>query len=264
MSRFLDRPFVSIVCATYNRAHVLPRAVQSVLAQSFSNWELLVVDDGSTDHTPSVMTHCRNDPRIQYFRLETNCGVGVARNRGIQQAHAPWITVLDSDNALSPDALKGMVAATEERPQIEFHQFCVQSFTGKMMGRVPGAATVISGRDYICNRFPGEYVCLVKTALLRSTPFIEEFNGGEGIVWSRIALTCKAIAYYPMIAVLYDTEGADRLSVRTKNYHRLERVFRTDISSLWRVYLWNCPMQLAVRMIKWVVYATLARCEAVQ
>lgn len=259
MSQVLERPFVSIVCATYNRANVLPRAVQSVLDQSFSNWELVVVDDGSTDSTSSVMTHYRDDRRIHYLRLDANCGVGVARNRGVKQANAPWVTVLDSDNALSPGALQGMAAAAEQRPQVEFHQFCVQSFTGKMMGRVPETETVITARDYICNRFPGEYVCLVKTALLRSTPFIETFNGGEGIVWSRIALTCDTIAYYPTVAVLYDTEGMDRLSVRARNYQRLEKVFWTDISSLWRGYLRNCPMQLAVRVIKWAAYAMLSR-----
>jgi glycosyltransferase involved in cell wall biosynthesis len=259
MNRFLERPFVSIVCATYNRANVLPRAVQSVLAQTFSNWELLVVDDGSTDGTPALMTEYRDDRRIQYLRFEANRGVGVARNQGIKQANASWVTMLDSDNALPPDALKLMAVATEEKPQIEFHQFCVQSFAGKLMGLVPQTTTVITGRDYICNRFPGEYVCLIQTSLLRATPFIEEFNGGESIVWSRIALTCDAIAYHPTVAVLYDTEGVDRLSVRAKNYRRLEKVFCADISSLWYIYLRNCPLQLLVRVVKWSAYAVLSR-----
>jgi len=78
-------PKVSVVIPTYNRAHLVGRAIRSVLNQTYQDFEIIVVDDGSTDNTKEVVKSF-NDPRIRYIRHEKNRGGSAARNTGIRAA----------------------------------------------------------------------------------------------------------------------------------------------------------------------------------
>ncbi len=80
-------PRVSVILPTFNRASWLPMSVPSVLQQSHTDLELIVVDDGSTDNTPDIMGQF-NDPRLSYIRLPVNRGANAARNVGLQRAKA--------------------------------------------------------------------------------------------------------------------------------------------------------------------------------
>ena len=95
--------FFSIVIPTYNRANHLPKAIESVLAQSFTDWELIIVDDGSTDNTRELVASY-NEPRIKYFYQE-NAERSAARNNGIRNAKGEWICFLDSDDFFLPNHL---------------------------------------------------------------------------------------------------------------------------------------------------------------
>lgn len=94
---------VSVIIPTHNRAKVLGRAVSSVLAQSWTDFELIVVDDGSTDDTAATLASF-DDPRLTRMHQE-NKGVSVARNAGIAASSAPWIALLDSDDYWMPEKL---------------------------------------------------------------------------------------------------------------------------------------------------------------
>lgn len=96
----------SIILPTYNRAYVLWRAIQSALAQTEVRWELLIIDDGSTDDTPRLLEEFR-DPRIRVF-VATHQGVSAARNFGLRQVTSPYVAYLDSDNTWHPDFLSTM------------------------------------------------------------------------------------------------------------------------------------------------------------
>src|SRR5215211_4427423 len=107
-------PLFSIILPTYNRAYVLWRAVESVLAQTEDRWELLVVDDGSTDATPRLMEEFR-DGRIRSVKTQ-NGGPSAARNLGWRMTHAPYVAYLDSDNIWRPEFLAAMLEAIKSRP----------------------------------------------------------------------------------------------------------------------------------------------------
>ena len=98
-------PTVSAIIPTYNRAGLLGRAIRSVLAQTFQDWELLVVDDASEDHTKQVVLDFQ-DPRIRYLLRDTNGGGGAARNTGIRAARGQYLAYLDSDNEMLPKRLE--------------------------------------------------------------------------------------------------------------------------------------------------------------
>ena len=106
-------PVVSVIIPTYNRAHLLPRALESVLAQTDPDFEILVVDDASTDATHGVTT-AYDDARIRYFRQPENRGVAAARNRGLREARGEFVAFLDSDDEWFPDKLALQVARFRE------------------------------------------------------------------------------------------------------------------------------------------------------
>jgi len=98
------RPSVSVVMPLYNKEREVARAVHSVLTQTFSDFELLVVDDGSTDNGPAIVTAC-DDHRVRMIR-QSNGGVSAARNRGIAEARAELIAFIDADDEWATDYLE--------------------------------------------------------------------------------------------------------------------------------------------------------------
>ncbi|WP_135823751.1 glycosyltransferase family 2 protein [Halorussus ruber] len=104
---------VSVVIPTYNRAELLSRAIDSVLAQTYDDFELLVVDDGSTDDTEAVVT-AYDDDRVRYLAHETNRGANPARNTGIEAAESEFVAFLDSDDEWRPRKLEAQLDRLEE------------------------------------------------------------------------------------------------------------------------------------------------------
>ena len=104
-------PKVSVVIPTYNRATTVPRAIESVLAQTVTDLEVIVVDDGSSDDTGKVLGEMFGD-RIRYY-AQVNQGASVARNRGVEEARGEWIAFLDSDDLWEKDKLEWQLKALE-------------------------------------------------------------------------------------------------------------------------------------------------------
>lgn len=96
---------ISIITPTYNRAKLINRAIESVLNQSYNDWELLIIDDASTDSTEDLVKNIW-DPRIKYFKLENNLGNAGARNFGVKKSLGDYIVFLDSDDFMEPNCLQ--------------------------------------------------------------------------------------------------------------------------------------------------------------
>jgi|GEM_PF-147394 len=113
-------PLVSIVLTTYNRAHLLPRAIDSVLMQHYESWELLLVDDGSQDETPALLrTLTGHDARIRTFR-HSNRGPAASRNAGMREVRGEFLTFLDSDDEYLAEHLYLRVAFMLAHPEVHF------------------------------------------------------------------------------------------------------------------------------------------------
>jgi len=113
--RLSINPAVSVVLPTYNRAALLGRAIRSVLGQSYKDFELLVIDDGSTDETSDVLAGFR-DRRIRYISLPHNTGAGAARNVGIRTARGKFLAFQDSDDEWMPSKLAKQMSTFERGP----------------------------------------------------------------------------------------------------------------------------------------------------
>ena len=99
-------PMISIIMPVYNCENFIAESIESVLAQQFSSWELIVIDDGSTDNSGKLCdAFSVKDPRIKVFHIE-NGGVSNARNYGVQQAQGEYIQFLDADDLLTPETLQ--------------------------------------------------------------------------------------------------------------------------------------------------------------
>lgn len=105
---------VSIIMPSYNTGDYIEASIQSVLAQTYTNWELIIVDDCSTDNTETVIVKFA-DERIRYFKNEQNSGAAVSRNRAIQKAQGRWIAFLDSDDLWFPEKLEKQLRFMEEK-----------------------------------------------------------------------------------------------------------------------------------------------------
>ena len=99
---------VSIIMPSYNTAKFIGESIESVLAQTYTNWELIIIDDCSSDNTDEVVSKF-TDERIRYLKNEMNSGAAVSRNYALREAKGKWIAFLDSDDSWFPDKLRKQI-----------------------------------------------------------------------------------------------------------------------------------------------------------
>src|SRR5262245_35299311 len=108
-----SKALVSVIVPSYNASRYIRETLESVLGQTYSSFEVIVVDDGSTDETAAIVgDHSRRDSRIRLVS-QSNAGVGAARNRGIAEASGEFIAPLDADDIWYPDKLQKQVASLQ-------------------------------------------------------------------------------------------------------------------------------------------------------
>lgn len=112
-----DLPLVSVVIATYNMAKYLGEAVESVLSQTYTNVEIIIVDDGSTDDTSALVTRWANDRRVRCIR-QRNLGQSRAKNQGISLAAGEYVAFLDADDRWTPRKLEQQIVLFNEHPDV--------------------------------------------------------------------------------------------------------------------------------------------------
>ncbi len=108
------KDLVSIIMPSYNTGNFIVKTLQSVLDQTYTNWELIIVDDCSTDDTDERIKPYLSDERIRYLKNEKNSGAAVSRNRALREAKGKWIAFLDSDDLWLPEKLEKQLAFMKE------------------------------------------------------------------------------------------------------------------------------------------------------
>ena len=143
----MKSPSITIVTPTYNRCQALARAIDSVRAQTVSDYEHVIVDDGSTDNTGEMVAGY-GDKRIRYFSLPHRCGANTARNLAIQKARAPVLGFLDSDDEYQPFRLQHTLDILEANPQtpLMLSSYAVQRKSGA--GSAVNIGGVVGGENF--------------------------------------------------------------------------------------------------------------------
>lgn len=135
MTQPKNNPTVSVIVPSYNRADFLPRAIKSILSQTFRDFEVIVVDDCSTDNTQEV-ARSFNDERIRYIKHDRNKGAGAARNTGIKDAKAPYVAFLDSDDEWLPEKLEEQINRIRTLPDEIGVVYCDRTVIVEKTGRI--------------------------------------------------------------------------------------------------------------------------------
>ncbi len=131
------RPLISLVMPAYNAQRFIAQAIRSVLAQSWQGWELIIVNDGSTDSTGTIVRSFQ-DERIHWVD-RPKCGVSRARNEGLDLATGEFLAFIDADDILPPESLSSRAGVLMSRPDVHFVDGVVRSFTTE----APDQGTII-------------------------------------------------------------------------------------------------------------------------
>jgi glycosyltransferase involved in cell wall biosynthesis len=225
-------PLFTVLTATFNRAHTLPRVYDSLCRQTFRDFEWVIVDDGSTDDTASLVARWQAEGKItvRYFR-QMNAGKHVAFNRGVREAEGELLLTLDSDDTVLPSALTDLATAWNDIPSSERERFsgvtglCVDE-QGHVIGPAfPASPLDTSPLDMMAR--PGAYVNerwgFHRTALLRAHPYPEiagESFIAEGLIWNRLAdRYLIRFTNTPLRVYRYEPDGlsAQSLAIRARS-----------------------------------------------
>ena len=220
IGRGMDGPAVTIVLTTFQRGHVVASAIDSVLAQTYPALDVVVVDDGSTDDTPTVLARYADDPRVRIVTLPRNSGATAAKNAGLDALPGPCdlFGMVDSDDRLLPTAVEHVVGAFEghgRRPSLVF-AWGQRRDTGAptgVMAHLSGREGPVTYDDALAGHFQGDFWHLARRDILADMRFEPRALGAEGSVWWRF-LRAGPGWLIPEVALEVDTSGDDRLSVR--------------------------------------------------
>jgi len=114
-----QKPLVSVVMLTYKRADIVPRAIDSILAQTFKDFEFIILNDGSPDNTDEVIEkYVKKDSRIRYYKNDQNRGISYSRNRAASLARGKYVAIMDDDDESLPERLQKQVEFMEKHPDV--------------------------------------------------------------------------------------------------------------------------------------------------
>lgn len=232
-------PKISIIMPVYNRQETIKNSIFCILNQSYTNFELIIVDDASTDNTSAIILSFE-DERIKHIVLNKNVGAAAARNIGIRQSKGDWISFQDSDDYWEPDKLRKQVELINDRsPSIIFSSFIRYKYgseeyipRGRKYVNLPKEGN-LHNQLLLGNFIATPTVLIPKTFLEKVGGFNEQmprFQDWE--LWLRLS------AYYPFIWI-------DEPLVRV---HYTENSISSDMSKMIRGYelIWNLHKKMFV------------------
>jgi len=199
----------SIITPCYNRANTLTRVIESILNQDYQNFELIIIDDGSSDHSDEVMKQYQDNPKIKYIKLSKNYGVNRARNVGFDNVSSDvdWITLLDSDDEFFPQALTIMKEVILKNPKLDYFRFSEINEKGKRVCFVKEDNFIADYKSTVLEKdaYGGWTATLSKKIIDSGFRFEERVNGFESLSWFELSKTVKCL-YSLEVVKLYHTD----------------------------------------------------------
>jgi hypothetical protein len=212
-------PLVSVILPTHNRSQLLRRAVASVVAQSYPNWEIVVIDDGSNDDTPAVIEQLKDELSCEKLvaRRIPQAGVCAARNNGLAAARGAIICYLDDDNRMHQLWLKAVVWAFSQRPDVDvvYGGIIIDDLlrvNRKSQGSLPAYSLHAFDRQSLMSDNLADISVIAHRSGIAEAHFDESLREmGDWDLLLRIT-RAKPPLVLPVLACLYSTDAADRLS----------------------------------------------------
>jgi glycosyltransferase involved in cell wall biosynthesis len=187
---------VSVLLPTYNRAHYIAEAIQSTLDQTYADFEIVVVDDGSTDNSAEVVQRF-TDPRVRFIRQE-NRGISGALNTAFRESRGRYVAILNSDDIWLPDLLAEEVPVLQARPDVGliYARCQAMDLSRRPLARTTGVPARYPGEMFKSLLY-GDHVCTI-AALIRREHLEQAGLWDESLIanedwdmWLRLALVCR-------------------------------------------------------------------------
>ena len=256
-----ETPLFSVVIPVYNKEPHIARTLSSVLAQTYTDFDLLVVCDPSTDNSTAEVEKS-TDPRIRIFhRSERGPGGSLARNLGIQQARTKWIAFLDADDEWLPDHLMRLNALTQEFPDQKILSAGwevrgdgdkrIDPYSSRNLGR---PAHVVKRKEYLRSEIEfgrpicSDVACIQRDLLIDIGGFPDEAKfgrGGDVDTWFRCVMQAGALVHSNHIGAIYHLDAVNRgamidiadfrLSYRNSVLYWMDKIDNKETISLLRI-----------------------------
>ena len=248
---FNGKPKVSVIIPTYNRAHILGRAIKSVINQTYQDFEIIVIDDGSTDNTEEVIKSF-DDERIISHLCEKNRGVAAARNIGIKLSKAKYIAFQDSDDVWHPNKLKKIMKVLNDFGNIDFIFSCgriirdreIVGYTGNNSWINKSSKKELISKLFMADFIPTQGSVVKKDKIIKVGGFDESFpSASDYELWLRLTPICN---FHFIGEPLFDIHFSDecitnnvkiRLQSQKRLFNKNKAILKNHVNSKFKYYL---------------------------
>lgn len=249
------RGLVSVIMPSYNTASYIADSIGSVLAQTYQNWELIIVDDCSTDNTDEVVAPFLADVRIRYLKNETNSGAAVSRNRALREARGKWIAFLDSDDLWLPEKLDKQLRFMEERGcAFSYHGYERINESSHPLGQRVSGPRVITKRSMYRYCYPGCLTVMYDADTVGLIQIADIKKNNDYAMWLKV---CKSADchFLPENLAKYRIRrrsiSHDKLSKKLRSHYDLFRICDEESAPL---ALWHTGGNVIFGMLKKLTY----------
>jgi teichuronic acid biosynthesis glycosyltransferase TuaG len=239
---------ISIITPTYNSGIYIKKTIQSVINQTYSNWELIIIDDCSVDNTLEIVKlFSNNDSRIKLLQLEVNSGAAIARNRGLEIAKGRFIAFCDCDDIWFENKLEYQINFMLEKSiPISFTSYELINEKGKLLNKVINAVDSISYKEYLKNTIIGMSTSMIDKSLVKPFMFENFRTRQDTMLW--ITLLKRGHVAYGLKKILVkytvrsNSISANKLKAATKVwdlYFNMEKMGLFKSSYYFLFYVFN-------------------------
>jgi len=227
-------PKVSVITPAYKAARYIGQAIESVQAQTLTDWEMIIVDDASPDETAEVVKRYLDDPRIKLIRSERNRGECGARNLALEAAQGEWIAPLDADDWFAPQRLERLLRFAQEKGASVVADLQLQiDDKGQTYGMVfspylspPAQSTYYSTQEYLYHHIPMKPFASHEHILLHRLKYPEGVVlGGDFIFQVQLVLHASGMWLLPEPTYLYRVHPASMFSMHGYDMSKVNRMF---------------------------------------
>lgn len=223
-----EERLISIITPVYNSEKYIGDTIKSVLAQTYSNWEMLIADDCSKDNTEQVVKQF-NDPRIKYFKLKNNSGAAVARNEALEKAQGKIIAFLDADDMWKPKKLE---------KQLKFmldnnygFTFSAYEILGKKQNKVVNVPKSLNYSQFMKNTIIGTLTVMVNTEIVGEVRLVNVKKDHDSMTWAKLMREGniayglnESLAYYRKVAGSISNNKFKAAKTHWNNCRQIEKL----------------------------------------
>jgi len=248
-------PLVSIITPVYNAERFIAETIECVQGQTYSNWEMLLVDDCSSDNGVNIIReYAKNDPRIKLFQLETNSGAAVARNTAINNSIGKYIAFLDSDDGWVPEKLEKQVGFMEERDlAFTFTSYRIMKENGELTDSIVKVPHEITYNELLKNTIIGCLTVMINKEKVKDIQMVNIRTRQDLVLW--LSILKRGITAYGMQEVLANyrkVEGSissNKIKVAKRNWYVYRHIEKLSFPRATWVFM-NYALNSVKKMIE--------------